>query len=119
MPLFLGDAKDKSKNRTPPAQAQAAQALAAQAQAAQDQAAQAQAEQAPGADSGATAVVTKSLYELSVDELRKECVKLGIILEEDKPKKEICISKLAVFLICFNFNMLYVVEVISLTKKLE
>jgi len=47
---------------------------------------------------------TKFLYDLTLDELRKECVKLKIFPEGEKPKKEICLSDLSVFLYKHNFN---------------
>ena len=51
-----------------------------------------------GVDAPATASATKVIWELTLNELRKECVKLGIIDVAEKAKKEICIAKLTEYL---------------------
>ena len=47
---------------------------------------------------------SKTLSNLSIDELRKESIKLGIFAAGEKPKKELCILKLSVFLFRHNFE---------------
>ena len=51
-----------------------------------------------GVDAPATTPATKVIWELSLTELRKECVKLGIIDVTEKAKKEVCIAKLTEYL---------------------